>query len=65
MLVPPKPLVTPVQEPIVDWIAAGKCTVTPEQSLSILLKWEVLEPKLLGVNAGKLTLVSEVHPLNA
>ncbi len=53
VLVPPKPFVTSDQLPIVDWIAAGKWTVTLEHPKSILLNWLVYEPKLEAVRAGK------------
>ena len=50
---------------MVDWMAAGKWTVTLEHPLSILLNWLLYEPKLEAVRAGKDTDVSEVHPTKA
>ncbi len=53
MFVPPKPLVTLDQLPMVDWTVAGKWTVTLEQPLNIPLNWVVFDPKLEAVSAGK------------
>ena len=61
VFVPPNPLVTLDQLPMVDWMAAGKCTVTLEHPLSILLNWLVFAPKLEAVSAGKDSEVREVH----
>jgi len=60
VLVPPKPFLTETQFPIVDWMAVGKWTVTPEHPWSILLNWVTLDPKLDVVRAGNL---SEVRPV--
>lgn len=50
---PLNPPVTLDQLPIVDWIDAGKWTVTLEQPLNIPLNWLVYDPKLEAVSAGK------------
>lgn len=62
VFVPPKPLVTAVQEPRTDCRLLGKCTVQPVTPSNMFPNWFVLEPKDVLVSAGNDSDVMCVQP---